>query len=90
MEESFFVLDGGFTFTSGEDRHEVGPSSYLLVPRGTPHMIEAADGGGRLLVLSVPGGVEEMFFELGELPPESITDKAVRSAIAARYDSVPV
>jgi hypothetical protein len=38
----------------------------------------------------VPGGLEEMFYELGGLPAESITDPAVRAAIAARYDSVPL
>ena len=31
-----------------------------------------------------------MFFELAELPPNSITDAAVRAAIAARYDSIPL
>jgi hypothetical protein len=38
----------------------------------------------------VPGGLERMFFELGELPANSITDAAARSAIAARYDSIPL
>jgi hypothetical protein len=37
----------------------------------------------------VPGGLEEMFFELGELGPDSIRDAGVRAAISARYDSVP-
>jgi hypothetical protein len=45
--------------------------------------------GGRLLVLLVPGGLEEMFFELGNLPPDSITDPAVPAAISARHDSIP-
>jgi hypothetical protein len=32
-----------------------------------------------------------MFFELAELPPNSITtDAPVRAAIAARYDSIPL
>lgn len=31
-----------------------------------------------------------MFFELAELPPNSITDAAVWAAIAARYDSIPL
>ena len=39
--------------------------------------------------LMVPGGLEEMFLELGTLPPDSITDPAVRAAISARYDSSP-
>jgi len=42
-----------------------------------------------LLTLMVPGGLEEMFFELADLPPDSVTDPAVRSAISARHDSIP-
>jgi hypothetical protein len=45
--------------------------------------------GGRCLVLMVPGGLEEMFFELADLPPGALTDPAVRAAISARHDSVP-
>lgn len=89
MEESFFVLDGEFTFTFGEQTMPVGTGSYLLIPRGTRHMIHAEDGGGRLLTLMVPGGLEEMFFELAGLPPGSITDAAARAAISAKYDSIP-
>jgi quercetin dioxygenase-like cupin family protein len=90
MEESFYVLDGTFTFTVGEERIAASPGTFLLLPRGTAHAIDAAEGGGRFLTLMVPGGLEQMFFELGGLPPNSITDAAVRRAIAARYDSVPV
>ena len=89
MEESFFVLDGEFTFAVGEEKIPAGPGSYILVPRGTRHVITAGAGGGRLLGLMVPGGLEEMFFELADLPSDSITDPAVRAAIAARHDSVP-
>jgi quercetin dioxygenase-like cupin family protein len=90
MEESFYILEGRFTFTVGEQRIDAVTGTYLLVPRGTTHTFAAADGGGRLLLLMVPGGLERMFFELAELPPNSITDPAVRAAIAARYDSIPV
>jgi mannose-6-phosphate isomerase-like protein (cupin superfamily) len=88
MEESFFVLDGDFTFTCGEETIPAGEGAYILVPRGTRHMIRAADGG-RLLTLMVPGGLEDMFLELAQLPPGSITDPKVRAAISARYDSIP-
>ena len=90
MEESFYLLDGEFTFTVGEQPIQALPGTFILVPRGTSHTIDAAPGGGRLLTLMVPGGLEHMFFELGELPRNSITDPAVRAAIAARYDSIPV
>ncbi|MEU4602624.1 cupin domain-containing protein [Kribbella sp. NPDC023972] len=90
FEESFFVLDGRFTFTVGEEAIVADPGTYILVPQGTAHTITAAEGGGRFLTLMVPGGLEEMFFELGELPPNAIRDPAARQAISARYDSIPV
>jgi quercetin dioxygenase-like cupin family protein len=89
MEESFFVLDGDFTFAVGEQQILAGPGSYILVPRGTRHGITAGAAGGRFLTLMVPGGLEEMFFELAGLPPDSITDPAARAAISARHDSIP-
>jgi len=90
MEESFFVLDGEFTFPVGDQEVQAGAGSYVLMPRSTRHGIVAGPGGGRLLALMVPGGLEEMFFELADLPEDSITDSAVRSAISARHDSIPV
>lgn len=90
FEESFFVLDGLFTFTLGEDRVEATSGTFLLVPRGTAHGIEAGPGGGRFLTLMVPGGLEEMFFELGDLSANAIRDPGVRRAISDRYDSIPV
>jgi len=89
VQESFFVLDGEFTFAVGEQQIAAGPGSYILVPRGTRHTITAGAGGGRFLTLMVPGGLEEMFFELAGLPPDGITDPAVRAAISARHDSIP-
>jgi quercetin dioxygenase-like cupin family protein len=89
MEESFYVLDGEFSFAVGEEKIPAGPGSYVLVPRGTRHTFTAGAGGGRFLLLMVPGGLEEMFYELATLPPDSITDPAVRAAISAKYDSFP-
>jgi quercetin dioxygenase-like cupin family protein len=90
MDESFFVLDGSFTFTVGDRALEATPGVYILVPRGTAHTIAAAKGGGRFLTLMVPGGLEEMFFELGTLSSNAIRDPVARAAVAARYDSIPV
>ena len=89
MEESFFILDGEFTFAVGQQQIQAGPGSYVLVPRGTRHKITAGAEGGRFLTLMVPGGLEEMFFELADLSTDSITDPAVRAAISARHDSIP-
>jgi quercetin dioxygenase-like cupin family protein len=90
FEESFFILDGVFTFTVGEEAIAASSGMYILVPRGSSHTFSAAAGGGRFLLLMVPGGLERMFFELGQLPPNAIRDPAARAAISARYDSIPV
>ncbi|WP_210439628.1 cupin domain-containing protein [Nocardioides xinjiangensis] len=90
FEESFYVLDGLFTFSVGDERIEATPGSYVLVPRRTAHVFEAARGGGRFLLLMVPGGLEEMFVELASLSGDAIRDPAVRAAVSSRYDSVPV
>ena len=89
MEESFYVLEGTFDFTCGERELEAGPGAFLLVPRGTRHTFRAGPEGGALLAVFTPGGLEEMFLELGRLPPGAITDPAVRAEIATRFDSVP-
>lgn len=90
MEESFFVLDGQFRFLIGDQHVDAPTGAYVLVPRGTPHALAAAKDGGRLLTLMVPGGLEEMFFALSELPPGALTDPAARAAVASIYDSIPV
>ena len=90
FEESFYVLDGRFIFTLGEQEREATPGTYILVPRSTAHTITADDGGGRFLTLMVPGGLEDMFFELGQLGADALRDPAARAAVSARYDSIPV
>jgi mannose-6-phosphate isomerase-like protein (cupin superfamily) len=88
-EESFYVLDGAFTFTLGTEDVEAGPGSFVRVPRGTRHELRAGSGGGRVLTVWVPGGTEAMFVELSRMPPGSLRDPEVRKAISARFDSIP-
>jgi mannose-6-phosphate isomerase-like protein (cupin superfamily) len=88
-EESFFVLDGAFSFTLGAEEIQAGSGSFVLVPRGMSHVLRAAPGGGRLLTLWVPAGLEAMFVELSRMPPGSLRDPEVRKAISTRFDSIP-
>jgi mannose-6-phosphate isomerase-like protein (cupin superfamily) len=48
MEESFYVLDGTFDFVCGDAEITATQGDYILVPRGTTHMITAHEGGGAL------------------------------------------
>jgi quercetin dioxygenase-like cupin family protein len=88
-EESFYVLDGAFTFTLGAEDVEAGPGSFIRVPPGTRHELRAAPGGGRLLTMWVPGGTEAMFVALSQMPPGSLRDPEARKAISMRFDSIP-
>jgi quercetin dioxygenase-like cupin family protein len=90
MEESFYVLEGSFIFTVGDRQVEAKPGAFLMVPRGTPHIMRAGPNGGALLALFTPAGLEKMFLELGRLPAASITDPGVRAEISQRHDSTPV
>ena len=90
LEESFYVLEGTFGFTLGDREVEAKQGAFVLVPRGTVHIMRAGPSGGALLTLWTPGGLEEMFLELGRLPADSLTNPAVRAEIAKRHDSVPV
>jgi quercetin dioxygenase-like cupin family protein len=89
MEESFYVLEGSFVFTIAGKEIEVAKGAFVMVPRGATHVLRATPGGGALLVLFTPGGLEKMFIELGRLPAASITDPVVRAEISRRHDSRP-
>ncbi|HEX9016955.1 MAG TPA: hypothetical protein VF960_13260, partial [Chloroflexota bacterium] len=64
------------------------PGSFLMVPRRSPHVFSALTAG-KVLVLWCPGGLGQMFLELGRLPADSITNPAMRAEISKRYDSIP-
>lgn len=50
------MLDGGFRFTLRDEEHPAQAGAFILVPRGTRHMIVADAGGGRLLTFWTPAG----------------------------------
>ena len=89
LEEYFYVLGGTFTFQCGEETLLAERGAFLMVPRGTRHVLEATSEAASLLCLWTPGGLEQMFLELARLDPQSLTDPAVRAEVSKRHDSVP-
>jgi quercetin dioxygenase-like cupin family protein len=87
--EAFYVLEGRFTFTLGEDDFQAGPGSFVLIPRNTRHLMRDEAGGGRFLTLWTPGGLDQMFVELSRLSPDALRDPLVRKAVSVRFDSIP-
>ena len=90
LEECFYVLSGEFAFEVGSGQLEAAAGAFVMVPRGTRHVLQAVTEAAALLVLWTPGGLEQMFLELAQLDPDSLTDPAVRAAVSRRYDSIPI
>jgi mannose-6-phosphate isomerase-like protein (cupin superfamily) len=67
QDEAFYVLEGIFSFLSGDETIEAGPGSFAWVPRGTLHTFEnIGDGTGKLLITSTfPGSHERFFRDVG-------------------------
>ena len=92
-EESFYVLEGTYTFWTAEGTRQYGPGTFLLAPRGTPHGFQN-DGPGRarMLIMQSPGGLHEQYFaeawelvdDPSNLPPEPAPDFARIKAAAER------
>jgi quercetin dioxygenase-like cupin family protein len=74
--EAVYVLEGNLRYHIDGEVHEGGPGSFFYIPAGITENFEpAGDGNLRLLVMYIPGGIENFFAEAGEpaqsneLPP---------------------
>jgi len=63
-DEAFYVLEGEYRISSGEETLQVGSGSILYVRKGTLHNhTNVGEDKGRMLVSQTPGGLYERFFE---------------------------
>ena len=91
-DEAFFVLEGSLTVRVGDNIFPAAPGSFVFCPRDVPHLLTVESDEVRMLTLCSPGGVEQLFVELGEparartLPPdgeEPDVDRVI--TLAAHY-----
>ena len=69
--ESFYLIEGEFEFMLEEDgllkRVKAGPGDALSAPAGVGHAFRAIAGApARVLITSVPAGLEAFFADAGE------------------------
>jgi len=61
-DEAFYVLDGTVDFVCGQERFRAEAGALAFLPRGLPHtFLGVSDPGARVLILLLPGGLEELF-----------------------------
>jgi quercetin dioxygenase-like cupin family protein len=65
-DECFYVLDGELSIRCGSDTHDALAGSFVFLPRGRPHRFWAKDQPARLLLITVPGGIEDYFRQIND------------------------
>src|SRR5216684_2166213 len=72
-DESFYILDGAFSFLLGDRTTEAGPGFFCRVPKGTLHTYQnIGTQPGKALVILTPAGFEKFWMEIGK-PVTSLT-----------------
>ena len=67
-DESFYVIEGQFTFQIGERRIDAPAGTFVFGPKGMRHSYRnEGTTRGRLLVISSPAGFEKFLAERAEL-----------------------
>jgi quercetin dioxygenase-like cupin family protein len=83
--ETYYILEGEFEFTCGDDVVRGGPGTFVHAPRGIPHRYcNVGSTPGRVLFGFTPGGIEAFFIELGtqkELNPPLMIEIARKHGI---------
>ena len=62
-DECFYVLDGELSVRCGSDVFDAAAGSFVFLPRGL-HRFWARDTSARLLLIAVPGGIEDYFDQI--------------------------
>ena len=63
-DDCFYVLDGELSVRCGSDVFDAAAGSFVFLPRGRPHRFWARDTSARLLLIAVPGGIEDYFDQI--------------------------
>ena len=91
-DRGFYILAGQYTFVVGEETLTAEPGAWIFVPRKTPHAWRCDSAEGRLLNVTVPGGFEAFYRQMGarvadrtEQPARSDPDVERLTGVASQY-----
>lgn len=69
-DECFYVLDGELSIRCGSEVFDAARGSFVFLPRGRPHRFWATNQPARLLIVAVPGGIEDYFRQINNAPDD--------------------
>jgi quercetin dioxygenase-like cupin family protein len=84
-DEAFYVLEGDYTFECGGRVVSASPGSFVFLPKGVPHRYQAGNAGGRLLMIFVPGGIEDYFRAVATAMEDGALASSTAHEIANAY-----
>jgi quercetin dioxygenase-like cupin family protein len=58
------MLDGELSIRCGGDAFGAAAGSFVFLPRGRPYRFWAADRSAQLLLIAVPGDIEDHFHQI--------------------------
>ena len=68
QEEMFFIVEGSYELTVGDQTSTVGPGTVAFIPRNVVHRFKNVGGiTGRMLGWSLPGGQDHYLKAISEL-----------------------
>lgn len=80
-DEMFYVLEGEYLLQFGDEIKTATTGSFAFAGRGIPHTFASAGKTpGRLIIVSVPGGLEEYVRELDRRMAEGADEESIRRA----------
>lgn len=85
-DEYFFVLEGTYHLTVGDQESDIGPGTLAFVPRGTIHgFTNTGTTAGRLLEWTIPGENSRYFEAMDAMERTTGFDPARFAAINAEF-----
>jgi len=88
QEEIFFIVEGTYEMTVGDETSTVGPGTIVFIPRNVVHRFKnVGDTTGCMLDWSLPGGHDHYFKAISELAADGgFTDEKVME-INKKFDT---
>ena len=65
-DETYYILDGRWSFDAGGEPFAADPGTLVFLPRGVQHSFAIHDDAARALVILTPGGLENAFREMSQ------------------------
>lgn len=82
--ETFFILEGEYQFTRGEETVHALAGDTIVIQQGTPHRYISGEKGGRALVICPPD-LENYFASVSKLLQIGPLDLKQEFSIASKY-----